>query len=205
MSSCVLCDVPKPLTVTFLLHDNVWLHDKPFDVMTCFWCHEELFVIMTYFWHHNQLFDVMANFLTSWHACDIMTKLLTTWRLFDVTTNFLTSWNVLTSWKICNIFFTFWQTFWHHDIFLTSWRTFLSNEEPLYGMTNLMTSLIVCFYAMTNVLLSWRIFNVMTSFLSAWYICFSLLKDQNIMKTCFWYNNKLLDGMICFSCHNELL
>ena len=114
-----------------------------------------------------------------------------TWHILDVT-------NVL---ALC-------YTYWCHDKrfdvmelfdnmihFLTSWRTFWRNFE-LYDV-------MVCCY----VLLEYSIFNAMTSFLSSCqfltYLC-SLFQKQNIMKTCFWYYNTLLDVMICFSCHDKL-
>ena len=135
-------------------------------------------------------------------------------------TNLLSSWRVLTSWRIDNIMtclwhdtFWMWQTFWRYDechtywchdkhfhdmeLFdnmthcLTSWRTFLRNVE-LYDVMVFFT---FCWHDVF--LTPWPAFYRLDFF-------FSLFQEQNIMKTCFWYYDKLWDVMIYVSCYDEL-
>ena len=103
-----------------------WLHDKLFDMMTCF-------DFMTNFW---LVFDVMTNLFTSWRRAfnifDLMTCFLIFWRndvLFgvycDVITYFLQSWRTLCkSWwhdllywrnDILLMSYTFWHIPFHHN------------------------------------------------------------------------------------------
>ena len=102
--------------------------------------------------------DIMTNYIhvTSWLVydmtnvgCDKRFGALTYVTLIDFMTNVLTSWNYLT---------------WH--TFLTSWRTFWRNVE-LYDV-------MVCLY----VLLAWRIFSAMTSFLSFRHIFVHYFRDK---------------------------
>ena len=90
--------------------------------------------------------------------------------------------------------FWIWQTFWRYDVFYTYW----CHDKRFVIVSNFMTSWCVFTFCWHDAFLTpWPAFCRLNIF-------FSLFLEQNIMKTCFWYNNKLLDVMICFSCQDEL-
>ena len=138
------------------------------------------------------VFDVKTNFLTSWSFFLVHDKLvLSLWRVFGVMTNFLTSWriyDVLTN-VMKNFFYGIICFFGDHDVFLMSWQTLWRHVELFDVMTcfwcykKLFEK--VChdvakhknkpwqtfwriFDVMTYFLTSWRVFGAMTNFLTLW-------------------------------------
>ena len=113
-------------------------------------------------------------------------------KTFDIMTNFLTSW----------------RFFWHHEVFMTLWR--------LCDVTNYWRHDVCCTYwrhndnfDTKNVLTTWRILLTSWHLLNSWltlslHFCrsdciFSLFREQNLIKTCFWCYNEL------FWCHGMFL
>ena len=97
-------------------------------------------------------------------------------------------------------FLTSWRFFWHHDVFMTLWR--------MCDVTNYWRHDVCCTYwrhndnfDARNVLTTWRILLTSWHFLNSWltlslHFCrsdciFSLFREQNIIKTCFWCYNEL--------------
>ena len=88
-----------------------------------------------------------------------------------------------------------WQTVWHHNVCCTYWR---HNDH----------------FDARNVLTTSHILDILTYFLTSWLtfsldFCrsdciFSLFREQNVMKTCFWCYNELFDVMACFWCHDVI-
>ena len=139
----------------------------------------KLFDAMTYFWLHDvtltpwRIFGVITYFLcccvcivhcfTSWRNS------LTSWFIFDGTTNCLTSW--LLFWRQDALFdviqsFDVMSYFWPVEkTFLTSWYIFKVMTNLFYVMTYFLLLYLVLVYVFVYVILmSWRIFDVMTNF-----------------------------------------
>ena len=199
----------------FCLHSKLfnimtyfWLYDTLFDIMTyfllrdklvtswqTFWRHGMFLMPWRTLWRHDELGDVVTNFVTSlwfflhfmkiYHdvfftSCqtflsneetfwsndetfDIMTNFLTSWRVYDIMTNFWCDklFDVMTYVALIDVITTILTpgTSWQHDAFC--WHP----DTRFDLMTNLFTR-----------------------FLSFGLI-FSLFREQNIIKTCFWCYN----------------
>ena len=106
----------------------------------------------------------------TWHILDV-TKF---WR-YDVCYTYWCHSKRLTSWN----FMTTWYTFWRLDALFDV-------------MSNFMTSWCVVTFCRHDVFLTpWQAFCLVDIFVF-------IISGTNIMKTCFWYYNTLLDVMICF-------
>ena len=166
------------------------------------------------------------EFLVIMTCVDIMTNFITPWCVYDMThfecdKRFGTMTYVFGHHDVCwhhdelyntmmclwHDTFWMWQTFWHYDVcytyschdkvltswnFLTTWHTFWRLDALFGVMSNLMTSWCVFTFCWHDVFLNpWPAFCRIDFFFK--------FQEHNIMKTCFWYYDKILDVMICFS------
>ena len=152
---------------TFLNHDICLTSRQTFYIMTYLWLHDKPLTLWQSFWRHGV-------FLMSWRTwwrhnelCDVITFSFN--NKLDIMTSFVTSCRTIRTFlfEIMMTFLTSWQTFWHHDVFMTSWR--------IFDVTNCLTS---C--RMLHFLTSWLTFCAPDIFIL-------LFREQNIMKTCFWF------------------